>query len=372
MAGSPALASGIAQGAALDLRVPQLIAKYRFAGTGIAVIRGGTVAWSGYYGEQAPGVRAGKNTMFNGASLATTITAETCLRLAAEGRISLDEPIWRFYVHPDLAADARYKLLTPRIILSHRTGLLNWPYAYKDGKLAFVATPGKRFGYSGIGYEILGRFLEKKLGTNFELLVRKTLFEPLSLKNIAVGLHPWMNPYVTTPMDASGKYETSYRTDAPPDPDRPTRAWSAADDLFTTAEDYARLLAGVMRDDGLTPEVAKARRTIYSPFAGDPDWECSASLTPSCPTEYGFGLGWMVFKYKTGSVITNGGNDSGENALAYFSPEHPGDGVVVFVNGGGIDSVRAELDIIDMIDPAQKLTAFYRQLIAHHSAATKK
>jgi len=76
----------------------------------------------------------------------------------------------------------------------------------------------------------------------------------------------------------------------------------------------------------------------------------------------------MVFHYSADSIVTDGGNDSGENALVYFSPERPGYGVVVFMNGGGIGSINAELDIIDRIDPKQKLTAFYRQLIAHRLA----
>ena len=360
------------KGTQLDAAVPRILAKYHTAGAGIAVLRDGRIAWSGYYGDQAPGIAAGKHTMFNGASLAKTITAETTLRLASQGRISLDEPIWPYYVHPALANDPRYKLLTPRIILSHRSGLLNWSYVYPDGKLAFVAAPGARFGYSGIAFEILGRFLEKRLGASFEDIVHDTVFAPLGLTEIAVARHDWMNDHLTTPMDSSGHWKPSYRTDAPPDPDHPIRAWSAAADLFTSVEDYARFFVAVMHDDGLTAEVASARRQIYSPFAGDDDWACAPSLTPDCPREYGFGLGWMIFRYDHNSVVTNGGNDSGENALVYFTPEKPGNGVVVFMNGGGINSVRAELEIIDTIDPEQKLTAYYRQLIAHHLATAKK
>jgi CubicO group peptidase (beta-lactamase class C family) len=360
-------------GSALDQRVPSLLAAHHAAGAGVVVIRGGRISWSGYYGHQGPNVPASKDTMFNGASLAKTITAETTLRLASAGSVSLDEPIWRYYAHPDLANDPRYKLLTPRIILSHQTGLLNWPYLYQDGKLAFVANPGDHFTYSGAGYEILASFLERKLKTNFEDLVRQHVFEPLGLKGISLSRHAGMNDRVTTPMNDQGKYESSYRTDAPANPHHPlSDSWNAAADLFTTAEDYARFLSAVMRDDGLTSEVAAARRRIYASFSTDPDWACDPASGSSCPKEYGFGLGWMVFKYDRSSIITNGGNDTGENALVYFSPERPGNGVVVFMNGGGVESLRAELEIIDMIDPGQKLTAFYRQLIAHHLAKSAK
>lgn len=372
LSAAPGAAKDASPKTALDASVSGLLAKYHAAGAGVVVVRNYAVAWSGFYGEQAPGVPASPRTMFNGASLAKTVTAETVLRLVSAGKVSLDEPLWRFYVHPSLAADPRYKLLTPRLILSHRSGLLNWPYMYKDGKLAFVAAPGTRFGYSGIGYEILAHFLEKKLAMPFAEIVRKTVFAPEGVTRMAVARQAWMNPLVTTPMGADGKYGISYRTDVPADPDHPIRAWSAAADLFAAPLDYARFLIGVMRGDGVTPQIAKARTEIVSSFAQDPEWQCSAARTRQCPKAYGFGLGWMVFDYGDGRIVSNGGNDSGENALVYFSPQHPGSAVVVFMNGGGIDSVRAELDIIDAVDPDQKLTAFYRQLIASHLAARKK
>jgi CubicO group peptidase (beta-lactamase class C family) len=356
--------------ARLQRDVPSWLRSRHVAGAGVVVIRGGRIAWTAFFGEQGPGRRADARTMFNGASLAKTITAELTLQLAAAGRLSLDEPIAGAYADPRLRDDPRYARLTPRLILSHRSGLLNWAYAYPDGRLRFVAAPGERFGYSGAAFEILGHFLERRTGRGFEALAQEILFGPMGLRGIAVARHPWMNARVTTPMDGQGRYQPSYRTDAPENPDHPLRAgWSAAADLFTTAPDYARFLIGVMRNDGMSPEIAAARRRIVSSFAGDPDWGCSPARTPDCPTDYGFGLGWMVFHYAGDTIISNGGNDTGENALAYFSTARPGDGVVVFMNGGGIGSVRTELDIIDAIDPGQKLTAFYRQLIQAHFGA---
>jgi len=351
----------------LGAQVPRWLAARHVAGVGVVVLRGGQIAWSGYYGEQGPGIPTSARTLFNGASLAKTITAEVTLRLASRGAISLDEPIAETFKDPRLATDPRYALLTPRLILSHRSGLLNWPYVYPDHKLKFVSTPGERFGYSGVAYEILGRFLERRIGADFETLAKREVFDPIGLKEISIARHPWMDSNVTTPMDDKGRYAQSYRTDAPENPDHPLHAsWSAAADLFTSAPDYARFLLAVMRDDGLSPAVAKARRDLYSSFDTDPDWACNPALTERCPTQYGFGLGWMVFKYPAFDLITMGGNDSGENALAYFSTARPGDGVVVFMNGGGVASVQTELDIIDIIDPGQPLTAYYRQLIRHH------
>jgi CubicO group peptidase (beta-lactamase class C family) len=350
--------SSFSRAALADAGVPPLLAKWRVAGAGIAVIRGYRVIWTGYYGEQGPGVPASSNTMFNTASVAKSITAETVLRLVAQGRLSLDEPIAKFYSEPDLAGDARYAKLTPRLILIHESGLLNWSYNYEDKKLAFVADPGVRFGYSGAAFDILAKFLEKKLGVDFETLVKTTLFKPIGMQSISMSRRASIDSRVTTPMNADGVYEAPYTT---AQPDWHHGSWSAASDLYVSIEDYAKFLISVMRQEGMTPALTADRWRVQASFAGAKEWECFAAPFVTCPNAYGFGLGYLVFDYKDAKFIWAGGNDSGENALAYFSSNAPGDAVIVFVNGG--NGIYATTDIIDLVDPTQKLAAYFRQLI---------
>lgn len=76
-----------------DALVPKLLEEHRVAGVGIGVLRQGKLVWTAYYGQQAPSKRITSRTVFNAASVAKTITAETMLALAAKGLIDLDEPI---------------------------------------------------------------------------------------------------------------------------------------------------------------------------------------------------------------------------------------------------------------------------------------
>ncbi|GAA0706602.1 serine hydrolase domain-containing protein [Dokdonella soli] len=363
-AGKTFASGGFERAALLDSGVPLVIKSRRVAGVGIAVIRGGRVVWTGYYGEQGPGVPATRETLFNTASLAKSITAETVLRLVAQGKVSLDESIAAYYVHPDLAGDPRYKKLTPRLILSHQPGLLNWGYLYKDNKLAFVADPGVRFGYSGAAYDILARFLEKKLHTDFETLVKKSVFDPIGMTNVSMKRRRSIDAHVTTPMNSNGVYEAPYTTSQP---DWHHGTWSSASDLFVTVDDYAKFVISVMKHEGLPPSLAAEQIRLHSSFVGAPEWECAPDSSLTCPDRYGFGLGWMVFEYGTTKIVWGGGNDSGENAMVYFSPNAPGDAAIVFVNGG--NGVFAAPDIIDLIDDTQKLGAYIRQLIDRHAHA---
>lgn len=197
-------------GARLDAAVPALIETHKVAGVGIAVIEDGRLAWTGYYGDRAPGAPITAETMFNTASVAKTVTAETVLRLADAGLLSLDEPIAAHWQEKDLASDPRYRALTPRIILSHRSGLLNWSYAYEDGKLAFVSDPGARLTYSGAAYEMLVHFVEAKLGRDFESLAREHVYEPMGLQLISLSRQPWIDTHITHSMDAEGTFHAPY------------------------------------------------------------------------------------------------------------------------------------------------------------------
>lgn len=361
--GSPApRTTWVAQrAAALDAGVPAIIRSRRIAGVGVALIRDGRLAWTGYYGEQGPGVPASRTTMFNTASLAKSITAETAVRLASAGMLSLDEPIAAWYLEPDLADDPRYARLTPRIILSHRSGLLNWEYQYKNKKLAFVADPGTRFGYSGAAYDILAKFLEKKSGLGFEELVSKTVFEPLGMTHTSMRRRASIDALVTTPMNADGVYEAPYTTTQR---DWHHGSWSSASDLFVTLEDYSKFLIDVMKGHAVSMALARERFVVESSFAGAEEWACMAEAGLVCPNPYGFGLGWIVFDYGPHKLVWGGGNDSGENALVHFSPDKPGDAVVIFINGG--NGVVASLDIAELIDRDQLLVSYLHQLVDRH------
>jgi CubicO group peptidase (beta-lactamase class C family) len=345
----------------VDAGVPAIIKARRVAGVGIAVIHGYRVIWTNYYGEQGPGVPASSSTMFNTASVAKSITAWTTLRMVSEGKVSLDESIADYYIEPDLASDPRYKTLTPRIILTHRTGLLNWPYNYKDRKLAFTADPGTKFGYSGAGFDILAHFLEKKLHTDFESMVAGTVFAPLGMTGASMSRKALFDSRVTTPMNSDGVFEAPYTTTQP---DYHHGKWSAASDFFVSLDDYAKFFINLMKHEGVSASVMADMMTVHSSFVGENDWACEADSSIVCPDRYGFGLGYLVFDYGSDKLVWAGGNDSGENALAYFMKNAPGDAVLIFVNGG--NGVFATTDLVDLVDPKQKLGAYFRQLIDRH------
>ncbi len=98
----------------IDAHAAQWLKDSDVPSVAVAYIKDGKVAWTAVYGEQSPGVAATEKTLYNMASLTKPITAETVLRLASAGKLSLDEPMAPYWVDPDIKDDPWTPLLTPR------------------------------------------------------------------------------------------------------------------------------------------------------------------------------------------------------------------------------------------------------------------
>jgi len=325
--------------------------KHKAAAVGITIIKRGEITWTGTFGEQAPGVAATSATMFNVASLAKPVTAEVAMRLISAGKISLDESMTGTWIDADIANDPRHKKLTPRLLLSHQTGFPNWRFQNKDKKLAFTAEPASGFTYSGEGYEYLRRFMEKKTGKSFEVLVAETVFTPVGMSNASFSERSWMVGRYAMPMNRDGEFK-------PADLAREGMA-NAADNLFVTTNDYAKFMISVVKNEGLNRAAAAERLRkhveIPAPAACQPSPEKLNVV--GCPDITEFGLGWISYRFGTRTILSNSGNDWGEFAIVYIEPA-TGDGMVIFVNGG--NGVPVAMDAIALLDPDSLVAAFGR------------
>lgn len=122
-----------------------------------------------------------------------------------EGWLDLDEPVLRRL--PDLERDARH-VLTPRLLLCHRSGLPDWrPYMdwlqerhpeEPPGSPAavarvrswvtrepLVAPPGAVERYSDLGYMLLGWWIEDALGEHLDVAFQRRVATPLGLRSTA-------------------------------------------------------------------------------------------------------------------------------------------------------------------------------------------
>jgi hypothetical protein len=163
--------------------IEKLLKDNNVPGMGIGIIENGKLTKVEVYGTLDNQKTAPYNTIFKVASLTKPIVALTTLKLIDRGLLDLHEPLYKYWIDPNLKSDNRYQKLTPKIILTHQTGFPNWRYMTETNKLAFEFDPGTKFQYSGEGFEYLRKAIENKLGKSIEELAKELLFDPLEMKD---------------------------------------------------------------------------------------------------------------------------------------------------------------------------------------------
>lgn len=331
--------------AELDYALKQVMATHQINTAAIAVINNGVVVWSVHYGHQSPGVPASEQTLFDVGSITKTVVAETVLRLAADGKLSLDEPMSAYWLDPDLKQDPRHRKLTPRMALSHTSGFMNWRFFADDGALAFVNEPGRRFGYSGEGFAYLAKFVEAKLGEPFEQLAQRYVFEPSAVSSALMSVNPKAFARIAQARDSEGQFPGYYCR--PEGWCRQPGDFSAAGSMVITLADYAQLMILSMNGNGLSPELMAERNTLHSEQEAI---DCRPVPDALCPTRVGYGLGWNIAEMENNKTIGHRGSDWSVVSLAYYyQASH--DGLVVLFNAPNRAGIAAMVDTLQLLDP---------------------
>jgi CubicO group peptidase (beta-lactamase class C family) len=262
--------------------LPGWLKQYNVPGASVTYVATGRLAWTVVAGEQSPGVPATEKTLYNIASLTKPIVAETILRLASQNKLQLDEPIYPYWVDPDIKNNPWNKLPTPRLCLSHQTGFANWR-RMTGGTLTFRFQPGTQSSYSGEGYFYVARFAQNKTGVPFDRPAENYVLSPLRMKDTSFTAKEWFNGRLAQPY-ADGAF-------APP---TLTSTWNAADLVETTITDYAHFVAGVMRNEGLRSTIAAECLVMTRDWTSeDAREQVCTHETPrtACHVSAGMGLG---------------------------------------------------------------------------------
>jgi CubicO group peptidase (beta-lactamase class C family) len=318
--------------AEMDAHVLEWLKESDVPSVAVAYIKDGKVAWAAVYGEQSPGVPATGKTLYNLASLTKPLTAETILRLASAGKFSLDESMSPFWLDPDIKDDPWSKLLTPRLSLSHQTGFANWR-RMTDGVLKIRWEPGTQTGYSGEGYNYVGRFAEKKMAKPFDALAQEIVFGPIGMKDTSYTTKEWYAGHLSLSRGPKGE----------PLIDPAVTTWNGADLVRTTIGDYAKFVVSVMHDEGLTKEIAAERATLTRELVKPEELDKMCKIAGEvghCTISAGMGLGWEVKIVNGVKILEHNGGDLGVRTFAMFVPSQ-GIGVIVFTNGdNGTEVIR--------------------------------
>lgn len=220
---------------------------YKIPGISVAVIKDSEVIYHHGFGVKNMATRepVTDDTVFEAASMTKPVFSYTVLRLVDRGVLDLETPLYTYLPYEDLAHDDRYKIITARMVLTHRTGLPNW----RSEKLGFHVMPGSEFTYSGEGFVYLSKVVEHLTGKKLVDLCREEVFAPLGIENASLVWDEGVARFAAT----GHKGKTPLQTIKWNDP-------NVAASLHIDAKNYAKFLVAVLDGKGLSATTSKEMR----------------------------------------------------------------------------------------------------------------
>lgn len=157
-------------------------------GLSIAVINDNKVVYHETFGfaNLEKKIPVTKKTIFEGASISKSVFAFFVMTFVEEGKLDLDKPLYEYLPYQDIAYDERYKKITARMVLSHRSGFPNWRENEEDKKLKIKFEPDTDYEYSGEGYQYLAMVLKQIEITDWnglETIFQEKVANPLKMEH---------------------------------------------------------------------------------------------------------------------------------------------------------------------------------------------
>ena len=351
-------ASALPSEIALDAKVHEVLANTHANGLALAIIDDGKVTAVHAYGQRnAKGEPLTPDTVMYGASLTKTVFAYTVLQLVDRGVIGLDTPLKddldrplpaygpdpvfpdKYGPYKDLAGDPRWKMITPRICLTHSTGFHNFWWAEPDQKLRIHFEPGTRYSYSGEGFILLQFVIEhgrsaQGLGLDVGDLTNTT-FAKLGMTRTSLKWRP----------DFAVNLADGWNDKGEPQPHDDRSKVRVAGSMDTTISDFAKFTATLVRGDGLSPQ---AFGEMIAPQLVIPTQHQFPVFGPPLPLadqrpDLAAGLGVIVFEGPQGRGFFKGGHD-GQTANTMVCLAESKRCVVILAN-----DVRAEAGFAELV-----------------------
>lgn len=279
--------------AASKTQLDALVASASIPGAAVAVTVGDRMVWHDTFGD---GITA--ETRFRIGSVTKVLTAAALLRLAEQGRLSLDDTVAKHL--PDVPHGA----MTLRQLAGHLGGIRHYgPNEFINTKHYDSATaalqifasdpvigqPGEKYFYSSHGYTLLAAVIEKVTRKTFDAAMQELVFKPYSMTETA---------FVDGP-HSSGYYGKSSKGVVEPMPVVDLSDRLAGGGALSTARDLARFL-------------------INAPL-GTELLTTSQVTNDGKPT--GTGIAWRIAQDEKGrTFLHHGGQAMGGRAFVLFYP----------------------------------------------------
>ncbi|HEX5734905.1 MAG TPA: serine hydrolase [Blastocatellia bacterium] len=295
----------------LEPVIKQVMGQADMPGFAIAVVENQKIVYAAGFGIKNLSTREPITTqsLFHMASITKPFVATSIMQLWEKGKLDLDAPVVK-YLPYFRVKDERYATITVRQMLSHISGMpdvedYEWDKPqYDEGALeryvksltdkSLVATPGAKFQYSNMAYEVLGDVIAKVSGESFEDYVKRHIFEPLKMQSSTLLVKKASPQFLTTPHVVGSSYDVEVSKVFPYN-----RMHSPSSTLYSSVLDMSRwAMANLNRGELDGKRILKS--TTY-----DLMWK------PAGEQFQQIGISWFLRKHKEHATVGHSGGDTG-------------------------------------------------------------
>lgn len=262
------------------------------------------------------------DTKFRLGSITKQFTAAAVLLLAEDGKLSVDDPVSKFYP----AAPAAWSKVTIKHLLTHTSGIPSYTsipgFFDKSSKLPLSPVeivkltqdkplefePGSKFQYDNTAYVLLGVVIEKASGQAYADFLRTRIFTPLGMNDTGYDVS------ATVLRHRASGYQPGLEGQLVNADYLDMNLPHAAGSLYSTVDDLSKWDRAIVAGKLLKPASWTAAFTDYG---------------------HGYGYGWFLNKLGQHRRIQHGG---GINGFSAALQRYPDDGLAVVVLGNAMSA----------------------------------
>lgn len=346
-----------------DQLVQGMIDAWKVPGLAVAIVKDGEVIHEKGFGfrDTEKKLPVTPDTLFAIGSASKAFTSFVMGTLVDEGKLDWDKPVGTFLPGFRLHDRVATEQLTPRDMVSHRSGLprhdLSWYNATELSRKELVerlpymeATYPlrSRWQYNNFMFLTAGYLVEQVTGRSWEDNVRERIFQPLGMTNSNFSVHD---------SQKAADFALPYRENEDDDrieliPFREITNIGPAGSINSSIRDMAKWVQVHLAKGKAGGKQIIGPATlidIHSPHM-------VLTETPERPelSQPAYGLAWFIDSYRGHQRVHHGGNIDGFSALVTLLP-NDGLGMVILTNknGTGVPEllVRHTLDRLLKLDP---------------------
>lgn len=108
-------------------RIAPLLEKGNIPGISLALVENGQINTINFgWQNKEKAIPVSNKTIFQAASLSKPVIAVLAMILYQENKLDLDRSLWKYVTYSKIQDVAAAKKITPRMVLSHTSGMPNW------------------------------------------------------------------------------------------------------------------------------------------------------------------------------------------------------------------------------------------------------